>query len=187
MSTTNPALVIELDGKTWDAYLGRVGPWLATTATLQSTFRKMAEDALADVTNATVRGYLEGIVGSAREHEKQIPDLYRAFGLEPAGVGLMSSVASTVVNKTREMAGHVEGIASSARGGGWRLLRELLITNLDAISGYGVAEQLALALGLPEPVGIIVPILKIKTEHQLQLKESFLEFAPLAILYHNDL
>jgi hypothetical protein len=62
----------------------------------------------------------------------------------------------------------------------------LLLTNLDAISGFAVTEQLALALGNPAVTDITVPILTEKSEHQLQLQELLLELAANAILYHRD-
>ena len=186
MTTMTAPLVLEIDRDTWSDSVDRVTPWLATTATLQGAFRGMVEDTLTDLTNATIRGYLEGIRDSAREHERQVADLYRAFGREPAGGGVLHAVASGVVSKTRQLAGRVEGVAAGAHGAAWHKMRELLLTNLDAISGFAVTEQLALSLGLPAAVKILVPILKQKTEQQLQIKESFLEMAPLAILYRQD-
>ncbi len=60
------------------------------------------------------------------------------------------------------------------------------MTNLDAISGFAVTEQLGLALGNPAVTDITVPILTEKSEHQLQLQELLLEMAANAILYQRD-
>jgi hypothetical protein len=90
-----------------------------------------------------------------------------------------------LTGKTRQALGHIEGLAAGARGA-WRQLRELLLSNLDAIGAYGVTEQLGLALARPAVTNITVPILTAKGEHQLQLQECFLEMAANAILYRKD-
>jgi len=58
-----------------------------------------------------------------------------------------------------------------------------LLSNLDAISGFGVAEQLGLALGRPAAVDLARTVVEEKTAHQLLLREVFLELAPDAVLY----
>ncbi len=191
MPTAMPAaaapLVIEIDPATWQTHVDRVVPWLATTATLQTAFRELVERTLADLTEPVLRGYLMAIRDAARDHEAKVADLYRAFGREPpAAAGVLHAVAATVVSGTRRLAGRIEGLVGGSHGAAWHDLRELLLTNLDTISGFGVAEQLALALGLPAAAQICLPILVEKTRHQLQLRESFLEMAPVAILYHQD-
>ena len=60
--------------------------------------------------------------------------------------------------KTRQAIGHLEGTAGGAASGVWRTLRELLLSNLDAIAGFAVTEQLGHALGIPAVVDIILPI-----------------------------
>ncbi len=49
-----------------------------------------------------------------------------------------------------------------------------------------VTEQLALALGNPSAAAIAFAVVEQKTEHQLLLREIFLEMAPNAILYERD-
>jgi len=126
------------------------------------------------------------ILESARGHEARIDDLYQASGRERSGPGRLGGAAATLVAKGRQAVGHAEGLAAGARGGSWRKVRELLLTNLDAISGFAVTEQLGLALGNPVVTGITVPILTEKSEHQLQLQELLLELAANAILYQRD-
>jgi hypothetical protein len=179
-------LLLEIEQARWSEWIDRVEPWLKTTATFQSTFRKMLEDTVDGISEPHLRKYFDAILEAARDHEGKVDDLYRAFGRAPAGAGLRSA-ASTLVSKTREAVGHAEGLAAGARGGSWRKLRELLLTNLDAISGFAVTEQLALALGVPAAVEIVLPILKQKTEHQLLMRETLLEMAPKAILYQKDM
>jgi hypothetical protein len=179
-------LVVELDRATWDEWHGRVRPWLATTATLQQAFCKLLADTVDDVTESHWHDYLANMLASAREHEGRIADLHEAFGVEPAAHGAVRDAASMLTGKTRQALGHIEGLAAGARGGAWRQLRELLLSNLDAIGAYGVTEQLGLALARPAVTNITVPILTAKGEHQLQLQECFLEMAANAILYRKD-
>jgi hypothetical protein len=186
MAQTTPPMLVELDEGTWDRWLERVEPWLATTATLQATFRKLLEDTVEDVTEPHWHAYLEEILKSARDHEAKVDALYQAFGREGSGPGRLSSAAASLVAKGRQAVGHAEGLAAGARGASWRKVRELLLTNLDAISGFAVTEQLGLALGNPAVTGITVPILTEKSEHQLQLQELLLEMAANAILYQRD-
>jgi hypothetical protein len=186
MAQTTGPLLLELDQGTWTGWLERVEPWLATTATLQGTFRKLLEDTVEDVAEPHWHAYLEEILASARDHEAKIDEIYQAFGRERSGPGRLGSAAATLVAKGRQAVGHAEGLAAGARGGGWRKVRELLLTNLDAISGFAVTEQLGLALGNPAVTDITVPILTEKSEHQLQLQELLLELAANAILYHRD-
>lgn len=178
------SMLVELDGGTWDQWLSRVDPWLTTTATLQATFGKLLEDAIGDVTEPHWHAYLDEILQSARDHEAKIDALYQAFGRERSRQRL-GGAAATLVAKSRQAVGHAEGLAAGARGGSWRKLRELL-TNLDAISGFAVTEQLGLALSNPAVTDITVPILTEKSEHQLQLQEMLLEMAANAILYQRD-
>jgi len=185
MSQTALPLLLEIAPPTWPGVIRRVEPWLATVSTLQATYREMLEDTVPDVDEPHLRTYLEDLLAVARDHEAQIDDLYRAFGLEHGGSGAVK-VAATLVAKTRQAVGHVEGLAGGAKGSAWRKLRELLLSNLDAISGFAVAEQLGLALGNPGVVAVAFPIVEQKTEHQLLLREIFLEMAANAILYERD-
>jgi len=179
-------LLVELDDGTWTQWHERVRAWLATTTMLQQAFRKMLERTVPNVTESHWHEYLENILESARDHEARIGDIHDAFGVEQAAHGILRDAASLVTSTTRQALGQIEGLAAGARGGNWRQLRELLLTNLDAISGYAVTEQLGFALGRPAVTDITVPILTAKGEHQLQLQECFLEMAPNAILYHKD-
>jgi hypothetical protein len=178
--------LVELDGDTWGQWLERVEPWLATTATLQASFGKLLEDTVEDVAEPHWHAYLDEILASARDHEARIDEIYRAFGRDRSGPGRLGGAAATLVAKGRQAVGHAEGLAAGARGGAWRKVRELLLTNLDAISGFAVTEQLGLALGNPGVTDITVPILTEKSEHQLQLQELLLELAANAILYARD-
>lgn len=180
-------LLLELDDETWGGWHERVRPWLATTETLQAAFRRLLESTVADVAESHWHHYLEEILGSASEHQARLADIHSAFGVEPAGHAAIRDAAGLLTGKTRQALAHVEGLATGAHGGAWRKLRQLLLSNLDAIGAYGVVEQLGLALGHPAVTELTVPILTAKGEHQLQLQECFLEFAANAILYDKDI
>jgi hypothetical protein len=180
-------ILLELDEATWADWHERVRPWLATTATLQHAFAGLLERTVTEISESHWHHYLEEILESAREHEACVAQIHAAFGVEPAGHGTVRDAAGFVTSKTREVLAHVEGVVAGAHDGTWRKLRQLLLSNLDAIGAYGVVEQLGLALGRPAVTNLTVPILTAKGEHQLQLQECFLEFAANAILYDKDL
>ena len=186
MVHAHPPVLLELDGDSWSAQVDRVERWLATTRMLQSGYRDMLDSILDDVAEPHIKAYLTELRDVAREHEDRVDDLYRAFGREPGHPGAVRSAGATVLSKTRQVVGHLEGATGGAASGPWRILRELLLTNLDAISGFAATEQLGLALGNPAVTDITVPILTEKSEHQLQLQELLLEMAANAILYQRD-
>ena len=180
-------LLIEIDEASFAEARDRVKPWLAIVTSVQSALRRMLEDTVPNVNEPYLHDYLGVVLQAAQEHEDRITDLYRAFGHEPASTGVVESTTAAVIAKTREAVGQVEGLAGGAHAKNWRTLRVIVLTNLDAISGFAVVEQLGLALGRPQVIGITFPIVHQKTEHQLFLQEALLEMAPLAILYHRDL
>lgn len=185
MTGPDPALLLELDDETRSAQLDRVTAWLAATRTLQTAYRKLLDDTVGGVAEPHIREYLAGLARDAREHEVAALNLYRAFGREPQGVAVQTVVGAATA-KVREVVGTVEGALAGGRGGSWRKLRELLLSNLDATSGFAVTEQLGLALGIPAVVDITFPVVRRKTEQQLLLREYLLETASVAILYQRD-
>lgn len=182
-------LLLELDDATVRAHLDRVTPWLTTTRTLQSAYRKTLEDTAGKVSEPHVRSWLREIAVPARRHEEAVADLHRAFGHEPTATGRMGSAVSlisTLLGAARELVGEAQGRLAGAGGGAWRQMRMLLLSNLDAISGFAVAEQLGLAHGRPAAVDIAMPIVAEKTRHQLLIRECYLEMAATSILYQRD-
>jgi hypothetical protein len=61
-----------------------------------------------------------------------------------------------------------------------------MLSNLDAIAGVAVIEQLGLALGIPGVVDVILPIVRRKTQDPLLLQQYLLEMASNAILPGKD-
>jgi hypothetical protein len=187
MTPMNRPLLLDIDEETRSGQLDRVDRWLATTRTLQSGYRQLLDDTVDDIAEPHLRAYLTELRDVARGHEDRVDDLYRAFGREPTPPGTVQSVGASVLAKARQALGHVEGAAGGATSGSWRTLRELLLSNLDAIAGYAVTEQLGLALGVPAVVDVTFPIVRRKTQDQLLLQEYLLEMASNAILLDKGL
>jgi hypothetical protein len=181
------AVMVELDDATRAEQLARLDPWLATTSLLQSTLCKELERLAEGVAEPHARRWLEGARDAAREDERQIGPLYRAFGRRPGPRETVTSVAATARATVREAVGHVEGLAGGARGASWRRLRVVLLTNVDAMGAWGVCETLGLALGVPQAVEIAVPTAARRAKDHVLLQELFLEMAANAIIYHRDI
>ncbi|HKG50521.1 MAG TPA: hypothetical protein VKB14_08780 [Actinomycetales bacterium] len=179
-------LLLELDDDTWSSQVDRVERWLATSRMLQAAYARVLESTLNGVAEPHIRSYLDELLEVAREHENRVDDLYRAFGREPAAVGTVRSTASALLAMTREAVGHAEGTAGGAASGPWRGLREVLLSNVDAIAGFAVTEQLGLALGVPAVVDVTMPVVRRKTQDQLLLQEYLLEMASNAVLRGRD-
>ena len=178
-------VLLEVDRDAWTNGLRRVRPWLAATATLQTVFRRVSHQVADTVSEPHIRTYLGEVTETARRHEALVDELYPAFGV-PAVSRLAVAGTAAVASTGRQVAGQLVGRFSGAHGPGWRGMRVLLRSNLDAISGFAVTEQLALALGNPRVVDLVFPVLKEKKEHQLLIQEYLLEMASNAVLYQRD-
>jgi hypothetical protein len=180
-------LIIDADAGTIDAHLDRAARWLATTASLQSAYRQRLNRTLELIDEPRIRSWLTELDQAARRHEEVAAQLYGAFDRTRPATGTLRIVAGTAVGLARGVLGQVQGLAAGASGRAWRNMRVTLLANLDAISGFGVAEQLALALGRPAAVDLARPVVAEKTAHQLLLREVFLELAPDAVLYRRGM
>jgi hypothetical protein len=83
MNPARPTLMVELDEPTVTAHLDRVQPWLATTKTLQATFRKALEDTADDVEEPHTRTWLHELLVPAQEHEDAVDHRYRGVRPRP--------------------------------------------------------------------------------------------------------
>ena len=178
-------VLLEVGGDTWQESLRRVRPWLTATATLQSTFRRLSFGVAGRVDEPHIRTYLGEVAEVAGRHEALVDEVCSAFGV-PSVPRPAVNGAAAVASSGRYAAGQLVGRLSGAHGPGWRGLRVLLRSNLDAISGFAVTEQLGLALGNPRVVDLVFPVLKEKKEHQLLLQEYLLEMASNAVLRRRD-
>jgi hypothetical protein len=187
MTQPDYPLLVDLDKDDWSARLEKVQRWLTTTRMLQAGYRRLLTSTVGKVSEPHIRSYLTELRDVAREHESRVDDLSRAFGREPSAAALPRSVAATVLGTAREAVGHLEGAAAGATTGSWRNLRMLMLSNLDAISGFAVTEQLGLTLGVPAVIDITFPVLRRKTQDQLLLQEYLLEMASNALLLDKNL
>lgn len=178
-TNTTQTILLELDEETWNTQLDRIASWLHNVQMLQTAFRQLAEDTFPKIHEPHITQYIANIAAQAREHEQTVPELYRVFGRDPAPG---RTLGGTLLSKVREVVADVEGLAGGAAGG-WRDLRELLLTNVDSLGAFAVAEQLGLALGMPQVVDIIFPVIHAKWTAHLLLQEYMLEMGSKAILF----
>lgn len=181
MPSANAAqpILLELDEETWNTQLDRVETWLHNVLLLQTAFRQLAEDTVPKIHEPHIKQYIADIAAQAKEHEQTVDELYRVFDRAPAPGRKLSG---TLLSKAREVIADVEGLAGGAAGG-WRDLRELLLTNVDSLGAFAIAEQLGLALGMPQVVDIIFPVVHAKWTAHLLLQEYMLEMGAKAILF----
>jgi hypothetical protein len=186
MTTSHRALIVELDDATLGAQLERISSWLRTVETLQAGYRKLLGDTLPTIEDPLVRTWLTDLHRHARRHEADAAHLYATFGLSAQSPPLVPALAGAVLGLGRELVGQVQGRLSGASGEAWRNLRRLTLSNLDSMSAFAVVEQFGLALGRPRVVDVAFRVVSEKSEHQLLLREVFLEFAADAVLYRSD-
>lgn len=174
-------LAIELDEATWNEFLDRSERWFGQVRAAQASLRKLAEDVLDQMREPHLRQLLQEVVDTARKHEGQVDDLYRAIGREPPSPGLLS-VGGGLLAKGQEALGALQGLTTGAQGW-WDDLHQLFLSSLNSISAFSAAEQLRYALGIREIVDIAFPILLEKFKHHRMIQEILNELVPMAILY----
>jgi hypothetical protein len=180
-------LVVDADAATIDAHLDRAAHWLTTTAALQSAYQNRLHATVELIDEPRIRAWLTELDQAAHRHEEVVDQLYGTFDRTRPTPGSLRTVGGTAIGLARGVLGHVQGFAAGASARVWRNLRITLLANLDAISGFGVAEQLGLALGRPAAVDLARPVVAEKTAHQLLLREVFLELAPDVLLYRRGM
>ena len=188
MNTTAPVtphepILVELDDKTWDAYLDSTEQWLDNVLTIQSTFANLAEDVQQKIREPHFKELLGGIAETAREHEREAEALYRVIGRDPAKWRKTSG--ATIAQLRKGMADLI-GLAGGASAP-WRDLQQLHLVSLNATSAFGAAEQLGYSLGLRELAEECFRIIAEKHPHTLILQELTLETVPWAILYKTSI
>lgn len=181
-----PPLAIELDGATWEEFLDRSARWFGQVRAAQSAFRQLAEDVLNRIHEPHLRELLGEVVETARRHEAQVDDLYRALGREPSGAAGLLSAGGQLLGKGQEALGALQGLASGAERW-WDDFNQLFLASLNAISAFAAAEQLGYALGLREIVDLTFPVTLEKFKQHRMLQEITLELVPLAILYRTGI
>ena len=182
LSASQPVL-IELDEKIWTEQIDRTERWLSNVLMTQVAFRELAEETLEKVREPHIREYLGDIIVTAKRHEEQAEALFRIIGREPRAV---RKLGGTLWAKARELLADLMGTAGGASGG-WRDLHQLFLASLNSLSAFAAAEQLGLALGLPEVVEVTFAVGREKFAHHRQLQELIADMAPIAILYNRDI
>ena len=178
MATTQTVL-LELDNKSWDKFLDNAAGWFDNLVLVQAGYCKLLEDTIEKIEEFHLKAYLQEILERARRHESQIDELYHIIGRDPSKV---RRTLGTVLGKADQLLGNLMAATSGIKGP-WQHLHQLYLSNTNTMGAFAIAEQLGLALGLPEIVDIAFPIGREKATDQLLLKEYVLEMAGIAILY----
>src|SRR2546421_127547 len=127
-------ILLELDEQTWKEWLDRTENWFGNVLMIQATFRQLAEDTLDKVHEPHIRAYLTDLLETAKQHEQKAEELYRVIGRDPSHA---RKLGGTLLSKASQVVADVQGIAGGAVGG-WRDLRQLLLTNLDALGAFAI-------------------------------------------------
>ena len=183
MVALSKPVIIEIDKINWKQSLDRAERWFHFVQTVQTAFRKMAEDTQPKMHDSHLREYLTEIAGRAREHEEKAAELSRLIGREPKNT---HSLAGTLFAKAREVTADLEGFLGGAASG-WRDLSQLTHASLDGITAFGVANDIGLALGLGEVADLTLAVTSQKYVHHYLLQEITLELGSLSVLYRSEI
>jgi hypothetical protein len=171
-------LLLDLGEEAWQEQLDNVERWLGNVLLLASALRTLADDTVGKISEPHIRSYVRDVATLAGQHQDKAEQLYALIGRSPSKP---REVAGTAIAKAREAYADVEGVLGGAESG-WRDIQQLLVACVKAMGAFAVAEQLGLALGLPEVVDLAFPVVHELSTAQLLLQEFLLEMAPPAIL-----
>jgi hypothetical protein len=175
---TGEPIILDLGEEAWQQRLDGAEKWLGNLLMTQRAFRTLAEDTAGKLTEPHIRDYVGDLAVEAKEQERKAERLFEVIGRKPPR---KMQVAGSVVGKVRRTAADLQGKVGGAETG-WRDLHQLLLANVNAMGAFAIAEQLGLALGLPEIVDITFPVVQELSTAQLLIQELLLETAPPAIL-----
>ena len=179
--TTN-AILIELDDKSWDAFLDSAAKWFDNLLLVQSSYRKLLEDTADKVTELHIKAYLGEMHEREKQHEEKIEELYKIINRDSS---VIRKTLGTVLGKAREVLGDVMAFTGGVAGP-WQDLQQLYLSNTNTMGAFAVAEQIGLSMGVPEIADIAIPIeMELATDHLL-LQELVLEMAGVAIMYNQS-
>lgn len=175
-------VVIGLDEKSWEEKLDKVEKWFGQLLMVQTSFRQLAEQTAEKIGEAHIKTAVQAMAENAKIHEQQIEELYKIIGRDSSGVrktaGKLMGSAADALSNFQAMLGGTSGY--------WKDLHQLHLLNLNAMSAFGMAEQLGLALGLTDVVSLVFPILHDKQKNHLLLQEYTLEIGAVSVLYDRD-
>lgn len=181
-NTVIEPILVELGDERWEAFIDSIASWLRNVQLAQGSFCHLAEDTAARIDDPRVREAIQRIADFAKNHERQVDELYRLIGREPSRT---TDVLGEITARGRQALGTVLGMTGHAPGV-WHDLRQMLLSNLNAIGAFGTVEQLALTVGLPDLAELAFSIVRDKSTDQLVIEEFMLELAPQAILYEQE-
>ena len=182
MKNSNTTMLLELDEETWDGFCDNAQKWLDNLLMAQSAFRQMAEDTKGKITEVHLQKYVSDIHERAVKHEEQIDRLYTFVNRDRSRI---RESLGTVLGKSRKAFAQVLAIGGGATGP-WQHLHELYLANLNSIGAFAVAEQIGLALAIPEMADLAFHIVAEKKTDQLLLQEIVLEMSVPSILYNTS-
>lgn len=180
MENKNSTMLLELDEKSWEGFCDNAQKWLDNLLMTQSAFRQLAEDTKDKLTEPHLHKYVSDIYERAVKHEEQIGELYGFINRDPSKV---RSTLGSLLGKTQKAYGQVLAISGGVTGP-WQHLHLMYLANLNAIGAFGVAEQIGLALAIPDMADLAFDIAAEKNTDQLMLQEIVLEMCVPAILYN---
>lgn len=175
----NQTILIELDAECRQEHYDRAASWFKNVQFTQASFRQLLEDTVDKVEEPHIKDYLYTMLEQAREHEQKVESLFAVIGQKPASI---RTIMGEFLGKSREAWADLLAFAGGAKGP-WQDLQQLYISNLNSMSAFAVAEQLGLALGIPEILDITFEVVKEKSSAQLLLQECALEMCSKSILY----
>ena len=179
--TTN-TILIEMDDKSWDFFSDNGAKWLDNLLLVQSSYRKLLDDTAEKVTELHIKAYLTDMHERAKQHEQKIEELYKILNRDSSAI---RKTLGTVLGKAQQVLGDVMAFTGGVAGP-WQDLQQLYLANTNTMGAFGIAEQIGLAMGVPEITDIAVPIeMDLATDH-LILQELVLEMAGVAIMYNQS-
>lgn len=174
--------LLELDEQNWDNFCDNAQKWLDNLVMAQAAFRQLAEDTKGKITEPHLRKYITDVYERAVKHEEQIDQLYSYISRDPSKV---RSLLGNLLGKSRKAFGEVLALGGGVTGP-WQYVHELFLANLNSVGAFAVAEQIGLALAIPDMADLAFHIVAEKKTDQLLLQEIVLEMSVPSILYNTS-
>src|SRR5690606_34840838 len=159
--------IIELDEECRAQHFDKAAEWFRNVQLTQASFRHLLEITIEKIQEPHIKEYLSIMLSYALDHEQKSRELYTVIGRNPSVVG---KITGEIVGKSRKVWADVIAGPGGATGP-WQFLQQLYISNLSSMSAFAVAEQLGLALGIPEILDITFPIVSQRSADHLLLHE----------------
>lgn len=178
-SANSETLLIELDDNTRQDHYDSAAAWFKNVQLTQASFRQLLEDTVDKIEEPHMKDYLVTMLQYAKDHETKAEALFQVIGRKPSHTRIL---LGELTGKSRELWADIIALGGGVKGP-WQDLQQLYIANLNSMSAFAVAEQLGLALGIPEILDITFLVIKQKSTDQLLLQELALEMCSISILY----